>query len=75
MPSYYSLLHHYSQGSPTAESITRYHPSLSQKRREDSRRNKISNRGFEFWLLVLIRREMGNPQMKGVPYQMAAVKQ
>lgn len=61
------------QEKPLAESITRYHPSLPQKRREDSRRNKISNRSFEFWLLVLIRREMGNPEMKGVPYQMAAV--
>ena len=58
-----------------AESITRYYPSLSQKRRADSRRNKISNCRFEFWLLALIRREMGNPQMKGAPYQMAAVKQ
>lgn len=41
---------------------------------EDSRRNKLSSRGFECCLLALISREMRNTQMKGVPYQMAAAK-
>lgn len=82
MPSFYSqgLLHHHSHA--TCQGATRRSNRnlwqrgplpLPQKRKEDNRRTKISNYRFEFWLLALIRREMGNPQMKRIPYQMAAV--